>query len=84
MRVACLQLAPRLGAIEDNVAGAERLVGSLVPGNVDLLVLPEMAFSGGWLSEIFLQLWSHFSYVSKWLSGVEAEATGRHIMSDFV
>ena len=47
MRVACLQIAPKLGAVAENIASAEeRLVGAK-DGDVELLVLPEMAFSGG-------------------------------------
>lgn len=61
MRIATLQFAPRLGDVEGNIKRANRLL-KLVPGDddsvlqeeepgieelrPDILVLPEMAFSG--------------------------------------
>lgn len=47
MRVACLQFDPKLMRGADNQRRATILVGNrLRPGTVDLLLLPEMAFSG--------------------------------------
>jgi protein N-terminal amidase len=58
MRIATLQFAPQLGDVEGNIKRADRLL-KLVPGDhdvseepgieelqPDILVLPEMAFSG--------------------------------------
>ena len=46
MKVACLQFGPSLGWVERNIDRANALLEPLKPGQVDLLVLPEMAFSG--------------------------------------
>lgn len=46
MKIAILQLAPKLGCVEDNIASASNYIKSVQPGSVDLLVLPELAFSG--------------------------------------
>ncbi|KAL8794896.1 MAG: hypothetical protein Q9195_002608 [Heterodermia aff. obscurata] len=46
MRVACLQFAPELGKVQENIARANDLLKDLQPGSCDILVLPEMAFSG--------------------------------------
>lgn len=46
MRIATLQFAPSLGAVEDNIQHANTLLESLRPGQLELLVLPELAFSG--------------------------------------
>ncbi|KAK5107321.1 hypothetical protein LTR62_001376 [Meristemomyces frigidus] len=46
MRIATLQIAPSLGQREQNITKANTLTSSLQPGQVDLLVLPELAFSG--------------------------------------
>jgi len=45
MKLACLQFNPRLGAVQHNIDRANALI-QLRPSQVDLLVLPEMAFSG--------------------------------------
>lgn len=46
MKIACLQFAPRVGEIEHNIARAEGILGTALPLELDLLVLPELAFSG--------------------------------------
>src|SRR4051794_37188104 len=45
MRIACLQFDPKLGQVATNQARAERLLGELV-ATPDVLLLPEMAFTG--------------------------------------
>lgn len=56
MRIATLQFAPQLGNVEANIRRADQLL-KLTPGDIsdgpgieelrpDILVLPEMAFSG--------------------------------------
>ncbi|KAL8927952.1 MAG: hypothetical protein Q9208_002027 [Pyrenodesmia sp. 3 TL-2023] len=49
MRIATLQFSPKLGLLEENIAHAESLLFSAPPAslhNLDLLVLPELAFTG--------------------------------------
>ncbi|KAK0909495.1 hypothetical protein LTR02_004359 [Friedmanniomyces endolithicus] len=46
MRIATLQLAPTLGAVEANIRLANSLLETSRPTRLDLLVLPELAFTG--------------------------------------
>lgn len=46
MRIACLQFNPELGRLAENVAHANSLLEAASPQNIDLLVLPELAFAG--------------------------------------
>jgi predicted amidohydrolase len=49
MRIGCLQFAPQVGDIENNLNRADAVLSRVDPmdiENLDLLVLPEMAFSG--------------------------------------
>ena len=46
MRIACLQFSPQLGAVEANLQRADALLRKASPANLDLLVLPELAFTG--------------------------------------
>ncbi len=49
MRIACLQFAPQVGRVSENMARADALLSKADPedlDSLDLLVLPEMAFSG--------------------------------------
>ena len=46
MKLACLQFTPTLGAVQHNIDRANTLIQSLKPSQLDLLVLPEMCFSG--------------------------------------
>lgn len=47
MRIATLQLNPTLGAVSFNITRAESLLSSLAsPATLDILVLPELAFTG--------------------------------------
>lgn len=46
MRIACLQFAPELGKIQENIRRADMLLEHVSSGQCDLLVLPELAFSG--------------------------------------
>jgi len=49
MRIACLQFAPQVGTSPSNMARAEAVLAQADPDDLDaldLLVLPEMAFSG--------------------------------------
>ncbi|KAF9900897.1 Carbon-nitrogen hydrolase [Linnemannia zychae] len=46
MKIACLQFEPVLGEVQRNIDHATSMVAKLKPEDVDVLVLPEMAFSG--------------------------------------
>ncbi|KAF2474235.1 N-terminal asparagine amidohydrolase-like protein [Lindgomyces ingoldianus] len=47
MKIACLQFAPELGKVQENIKRAEDiLLRTHIPANLDWLVLPELAFSG--------------------------------------
>ena len=46
MRVACLQFNPQVGDVNNNLTRADRVLSRANPENLDLIVLPEMAFSG--------------------------------------
>ncbi|KAG4433118.1 hypothetical protein IFR05_011413 [Cadophora sp. M221] len=46
MRIACLQFAPQVGDIENNLNRADAVLSRANPQNLDLLVLPELAFTG--------------------------------------
>jgi predicted amidohydrolase len=47
MKVACLQFAPEVGKVEENVARAEKVLQNThLPDDLDWLVLPELAFTG--------------------------------------
>ena len=50
MKIACLQLAPELGKVKENIARANEILQKEINRNdawsTDILVLPELAFSG--------------------------------------
>ena len=46
MRIACLQFSPKLGKTAENVARANVILEAASPQDIDLLVLPELAFTG--------------------------------------
>ncbi|PMD14774.1 carbon-nitrogen hydrolase, partial [Hyaloscypha hepaticicola] len=46
MRIACLQFAPQVGDVDNNMNRADAVLSKADPKNLDLLVLPELAFSG--------------------------------------
>lgn len=46
MRVACLQFAPQVGDVNNNLNRADAVLSKANPDDLDLLVLPELAFSG--------------------------------------
>ncbi|PQE16606.1 hypothetical protein CJF30_00003297 [Rutstroemia sp. NJR-2017a BBW] len=46
MRIACLQFAPQVGDVDNNLNRADAVLSRANPKNIDLLVLPELAFSG--------------------------------------
>lgn len=46
MRIACLQFAPQLANVDHNIERADAILERADPQDIDLLVLPELAFSG--------------------------------------
>ena len=46
MRIGCLQFAPVKGDVENNLARADAVLLKACPKDLDVLVLPEMAFTG--------------------------------------
>ncbi|ORY71510.1 carbon-nitrogen hydrolase [Pseudomassariella vexata] len=46
MRIACLQFAPQVGDVNNNLNRADAVLSKANPDDLDLLVLPELAFSG--------------------------------------
>merc|ERR1711977_516740 len=46
MRIGCLQFAPQVGDVDNNLNRADAVLNKANPQNLDLLVLPELAFSG--------------------------------------
>jgi predicted amidohydrolase len=51
MRIACLQFDPHLGEVDNNLNRADAVldkVDSAVLDGLDLLVLPELAFTGAY------------------------------------
>ncbi|KAJ0372588.1 hypothetical protein COL154_000321 [Colletotrichum chrysophilum] len=45
MRIACLQFAPQVGDVDNNLNRADSVLSKANPEDLDLLVLPELAFS---------------------------------------
>lgn len=46
MRIACLQFNPKLASLPENIARADALLEAESPRDIDLLLLPELAFTG--------------------------------------
>jgi hypothetical protein len=46
MRIACLQYAPTMGDLAGNIRRADSILRRVAPQSLDLLVLPELAFTG--------------------------------------
>ncbi|KAI8633272.1 hypothetical protein F5Y19DRAFT_295068 [Xylariaceae sp. FL1651] len=46
MRIGCLQFAPQVGDIDNNLNRADAVLSKANPEDLDLLVLPELAFAG--------------------------------------
>ena len=49
MRIGCLQFAPQVGDVDGNLSRADAVLSRVDPDDLDsldLLVVPEMAFSG--------------------------------------
>ncbi|KAF2024930.1 carbon-nitrogen hydrolase [Setomelanomma holmii] len=47
MKIACLQFAPEVGKVQENIQRADTILrNTRIPADLDWLVLPELAFSG--------------------------------------
>lgn len=46
MRIGCLQFAPQVGDVDNNLNRADAVLSRANPDDLDVLVLPELAFSG--------------------------------------
>ncbi|KAI0166905.1 carbon-nitrogen hydrolase [Hypoxylon sp. FL1284] len=46
MRIGCLQFAPQLGDLDNNLNRADKILNKANTDDLDLLVLPELAFTG--------------------------------------
>lgn len=47
MKVALLQFAPEVGKVQENIRRADEILrDTRIPGDIQWLILPEMAFSG--------------------------------------
>ncbi|TEB40209.1 carbon-nitrogen hydrolase [Coprinellus micaceus] len=46
LRIGVVQLNPKIGQVQDNIARARELCSKLQPKSLDILCFPEMAFSG--------------------------------------
>lgn len=62
MRIGCLQFAPELGDVNHNLTRADLVLAKANPQKLDLLVLPELAFSGEFLAVLSTLL----SFESRW------------------
>ncbi|MBF8289117.1 MAG: Nitrilase/cyanide hydratase and apolipoprotein N-acyltransferase, partial [Chloroflexi bacterium] len=51
-RIALAQIAPRLGALEDNLARHEALIAEARDHGVDLIVFPELGLTGYQLQDL--------------------------------
>lgn len=55
MRIACLQFAPQVGDVNNNLNRADLILSRANVGDIDLLVLPELAFTGRFACYKFLR-----------------------------
>ena len=46
MRIACLQFGPRIGELNSNINRANEIIDAARLPQIDLLILPELAFIG--------------------------------------
>lgn len=54
MRIGCLQFAPQVGDVDNNLNRADAVLSRANPDDLDVLVLPELAFSGKSFMDTFL------------------------------
>ena len=80
MRIGCLQFAPQLGDVDNNLNRADSVLSKANPKDLDLLVLPELAFSG-MSSHVFLRLFMIFCNVSILERSEDSTAAGFELKS---
>lgn len=57
MKIACLQFAPQVGDVDNNLNRADAVLNKARTGDLDdldLLVLPELAFTGTFIADYLL------------------------------
>ena len=64
VRIALLQYDPQFGCVDDNIEKVDAMLADLTPGSIDILLLPEMAFTGYMMKDInearcYLEIPSH-------------------------
>ena len=57
MKIACLQFDSRISNVKGNIEKADSLLEKTAAGDLDLLVLPELAFTGNACP--FSLIWHH-------------------------
>lgn len=75
MRVACLQFEPVSGDVDDNISRADAVLSRINPNvlaSIDLLVLPELAFSGTLPSSENGGVERHYEYLGLGITGLWA------------
>lgn len=80
MKIAVLQFVPLKGNIKGSIAKVEKLIQSLRPGDVDLLVLPELAFAGYNFSSLD-SIKPHLEHAQTGPTGVWAKQTAQRLRS---
>lgn len=52
VRIALLQYDPKFGRADDNIEKVDAMFANVTPGSIDILLLPEMAFTGYMMKDI--------------------------------
>ena len=52
MKITCVQFDSRLGDVNGNIQKTDKLLGGVSPKDLDLLVLPELAFTGACITPL--------------------------------
>ncbi|KAH0538244.1 hypothetical protein FGG08_005163 [Glutinoglossum americanum] len=78
MRIACLQFAPSLGKITQNIQKADTILRNSILQNLDLLVLPELAFTGYNFSSLS-EISPHLEVTAAGPSTIWASSTARRL-----
>lgn len=68
MRIGCLQFASQVGDVDNNLNRADAVLSKANPDDLDLLVLPELAFTGKPVSFVSLPLGGNISCPLRLLS----------------
>ncbi|KAG5950904.1 hypothetical protein E4U53_004215 [Claviceps sorghi] len=74
MRIGCLQFAPQVGQVNDNISKADAILDTAHLEHLDLLVLPELAFSGYNFSSL-QHISPHLEHIGSGISSLWAKST---------